>query len=278
MSSRTLKFLLLSSLGLSLFVGNSAVLAQNRSGDVVVPTVPDNGTSSTTRSTTRTSTTTNGRTTSTNNSSTTVTSATRFVCENYDGQYTVMYQPESQPGRYFPWATPKRLGGGWDEYKRCATIAQRLETYRPDGLIELRTATENGYNTLCVTSEANPSCRIVLTVPPGYDPYNVRNSVFQNLIAADSGEQTIGVNTYTSSNNGSGIEQIYNMGRTILGGSNSNNRTTSTSKNPINLKPFLDAKDGGTGSELKKGVAISPKSQPQSKPESATRLNPNKFR
>jgi len=33
-------------------------------------------------------------------------------CEFVNGQYTVMYQPESQPNQSFPWATPA-LGDGW---------------------------------------------------------------------------------------------------------------------------------------------------------------------
>ncbi len=278
MSSRTFKFILLSSLGLSLFLGNSAAFAQRSSGgDVVVPTTSGGGDVNTSRTTTRTTTTTgNTRTgTTTTGTSTSIDNATRFFCQQYNGQYTVMYQPESQPGRYFAWATPQTLGGGWDAYKRCATIADRLESYRPDGLTELRTGTQNGYNILCVTTEANQACRIVLTVPPGKDAYAVRNSVFQNLISADSGERTIGVNTYTNSGSGSEIEQIYNMGRNILGGND--NRARASSKAPVNLKPFLDSKDGGTGRGLKNGVAIRRESKPQPG-KSGNSLNPGKFR
>jgi len=270
MSLQPLKRIFFSSIGLFLLFSNSPSWAQTRSSDdVVVPTIPGESTSTTTKTSTTT--------TATSNSSTVIDTGTRFSCQNYNGQYTVMYQPESQPGRYFPWATPRALGGGWDAYKRCVTIAERLETYRPDGLTELRTSTQNGYNILCVTTEANPACRIVLTVPPEKDPYAVRNSVFQNLIAADSGQQTIAVNTYTSRNNSSGIEQIYNLGRTLLGSGNSN-KVTSTSGDPINLKPFLDRKDGGDGSKLKNGVALRPQVSTQRPTYSRYRLNPNKFR
>ncbi|MDM9382621.1 COP23 domain-containing protein [Chlorogloeopsis sp. ULAP01] len=269
MKLQPLKLVLLSSLGLSLALSNSTVFAQ-RADDVVVPTVPGNGTSTTTNTST---------TTTINNSSTTIDPGTRFSCQNYNGQYTVMYQPESQSGQFFAWATPRALGGGWDAYKRCATIAERLETYRPDGLTELRTSTLNGYNVLCVTTEANPACRLVLTVPPGYDAYAVRDSVFQNLISADSGQTTIGVNTFTSRSNGNGVQEIYNMGRTLLGnGSNSvNNNRTRASRDPIDLRPFLDRKDGGNGSKLKNGVAIRTQA-PTQNPSSANRLNPNRFR
>jgi hypothetical protein len=264
MSSRIFKLLLSSGLGLTVFVGNAIASAQT--GDVVVPTQPANGTSTTTSS---------------SNTSTTYSTNARFSCQNYNGQYTVMYQPESQAGQFFAWATPQKLGGGWDEYKRCATIAERLESYRPDGLTELRTSTQNGYNVLCVTSESNPACRIVLTVPPGYDAYNVRNSVFQNLISADNGQQTIAVNTYSSrSSGGSQVEQIYNEARTIFGGGNNNTNNSRTSKEPVNLKPFLDQKDGGTGSQLKKGVAIrtQTQTQTQTRTQSGNRLNPRNFK
>lgn len=267
MLSQTLKFLFLSGLGLSVLVGNSTAFAQTRSsGDVVVPTEPTTGSSTTTTTTTGTGTSTTTTRTST---STTVSRQKRFVCQRYNGQYTVMYQPESFPGEYFAWATPRTLGGGWDAQQRCVAIAERLESYRPDGLVELKTSTENGYNTLCATTEAVPSCRIVLTVPPEQNPETVRNSVFQNLITADKGDQTVGVNTYTSSGN----DDIYNIGRTIFGGGK---KPAAVSKDAINLKPFLDRADGGNGTKLRNGVAIRGQ---QSKPQqSGVRLNPNKFR
>jgi hypothetical protein len=252
MSSQTLKFLFLGGLGLSLLIGNSGAFAQEHrsSGDVVVPT--ESGSASPTKTTT---------TNRTIRNSTSVTSGTRFSCQFYNGQYTVMYQPQSRAGQYFPWAIPRTLGGGWDTQKRCQTIAQRLESYRPDGLVELQTGKENGMNTLCVTTDANKSCRIVLTVPPEKDPYTVRNSVFQNLTTADSGQQTVGVNTFAGSSSG-GIDQIYNAGRSIFNGSKES-VPSSSSSDPINLKPFLDRADGGTGTELNNGVALNRQSRPQ---------------
>ena len=178
-----------------------------------------------------------------------------------------MYQPESRPGQYFAWATPRALGGGWGAQQRCETIAQRLETYRPDGLVELKTAVENRQNILCVTTETNPYCRIVLTVPPESDPFVVRNSVFQNLASADSGQQTIGVNTYTTGN-----DELSNLGRNIFGGGK---KTSASSKDPINLKPFLDRADGGTGEKLRNGVSLN---RQQSQPQTGNRLDPKKFR
>ncbi|MBW4560193.1 MAG: COP23 domain-containing protein [Mojavia pulchra JT2-VF2] len=261
MSSQAFKFIFLSSLGLTCFLGNSVAMAQFDSGGVVVPT-------------TGSSTQTPIPTDSTIPTSTTVDSNTRFSCQPYNGQYTIMYQPQSQPGQYFPWAAPAALGGGWNSQLRCQTIANRLETYRPDGLQELQTGVLNNENIICVTTEADPSCRIVLTVPRNRDPYAVRNSIFQNLTTADSGQQTTAVNTYR--NNQSGLGDIYNLGRTLLG----NNNRVSSSRSGINLKPFLDRKDGGNGSGLKNGVAIRSRSNSQTNNRQTPnlRLNPDRFR
>ncbi|MFN6567234.1 COP23 domain-containing protein [Dendronalium sp. ChiSLP03b] len=265
MSSQPLKFIFLSSLGLSLFMGNAAFAQyDDPNGDVVVPTIPSG--SSTSTGTPIPINTSTGTPTSP-----TVVSGTRFVCQPYNGQYTVMYQPQSQSGQYFPWATPAALGGGWDPQSRCTAIASRLESYRPDGLQELQTGTLNNQNIVCVTTEADPSCRIVLTVPPNRDPYTVRNNVFQNLVSADSGQQTVGVNTY-GSRSGGGVNDLYNLGRTLLG---SGNNRVSSYRGGINLKPFLDPKDGGTARSLRNGVGLRPQSQPSQVP---TRLNPGNFR
>ncbi|MDJ0736265.1 MAG: COP23 domain-containing protein [Nostocaceae cyanobacterium] len=269
MFSSTLKLLVFGTVGLSLFWGNSVAFAQTQTRstrDVVVPTTTSTGDVNTSQTTTSTTTTGTGTSTTTTNSSssstTTIDTVARFGCQMYNGQYTVMYQPENQPNQYFPWATPRTLGGGWNAQKRCLTIAQRLESYRPDGLVELRTSTANGYDILCVTTEIDKDkCKIVLTVPPEKDPYQVRNSVFQNLITADSGQQTIGVNTYTNRNGGSEIDQFYNLGRTLLGGRK--NRPAVT-KDAINLKHFLSRKDGGYGTYLNNGVTINRPTQSQS--------------
>lgn len=258
MSSQLFRLIALGSLGLSLCLGNSVAMAQyDSTGDgVVVPTVPSGGSSVPIDTST-------GIPPSPSTDGT-----TRFTCQTYNGQYTVMYQPQSQPGQFFPWAAPATLGGGWDTQRRCATIASRLEFYRPDGLLELQTSVENNENIVCVTTEADPSCRIVLTVPRGKDPVVIRNSIFQNLTTADSGQQTIAVNTY--GNRSSGGNELYNLGRTLLG---SGKNRISSSRGGINLKPFLDRKDGGTANNLRNGVTIRGQSQPN-----GARLNPGYFR
>lgn len=267
MSSRPFKLVFLSSLALSVLFGNTPAMAQYDSSNdaIVVPTTGSSGSS--TNTTTRTSTPTGtSTTTSTSSSSQTVDSATRFSCQMDNGSYTVMYSPQSQSSQYFAWATPQTLGGGWDAQKRCASIAQRLETYRPQGLLELRTSTLNGYDVLCVTTEANPACQLVLTVPPGRDAYQVRNDVFQNLISADSGQQTIGVNTYR----GGGLEDAVNLGRTLLG-----NGKKVVSREAIQLKPFLDKKDGGSGNLMRNVKKTNPQTRPS---QAGNKLNPDRFR
>lgn len=228
---------------------------------VVVDTVPTGtSTNRTSTGTSRPVTLPTGTSTGGSTSPTSVVGA-RFSCESLNGQYTVMYQPESQPDQYFPWATPATLGDGWTSERRCNEISQRLESYRPDGLIELRTDVENNYNTVCVTTENDPSCRIVFTVPPGQNPTSTRDRVFQNLTVADSGQETTAVNTYKG---GQGeAERLLNMGRSVLGG-----RNPQVAAESINLRPFLDKTDGGTGTRLNGGV---PK-------QTNSRLNPGSFR
>jgi len=252
--------------GLVLLANGSVMAAPRTSGSqtnssersVVVDTEQDAGTS-----TQRTPTDT--RRTPTDSSSSPVTSATRFSCQPINGEYTVVYQPESEPGQYFPWAKPAQLGGGWSPQKRCYEIARRLESYRPDGLLELTTGVENGYNTVCVTTEKVPSCRIVFTVPSGQDPVATRDRVFDNLTVADSGQQTDAVNTYRNSGD-DGIGDLLNMGREILGGG----RSSPAKSKSINLRPFLDQNDGGTGTQLEGGAPL--------KRSPGSRLNPGNFR
>jgi len=189
----------------------------------------------------------------------------RFSCQTANGQPTVMYNPQSQPGKYYAWATPTSLGGGWTPERRCNEISRRLEFYRPDGLLELQTGVENGYNTICVTTEAMSSCRIVLTVPPGQNPVAIRDRIFNNLLVADNGEQTTAVTAYQD--NGSGIfNQIGQALGINLGGNSAARRSPSS----INLRPFLDAADGGTGARLQTN------STPAS--NSGAHLNPGNFR
>jgi hypothetical protein len=209
---------------------SSPLLAQVPPGDVVVPTTPD------------------GAGSSTGGSTGGVLTGTRFTCQLANSQYTVMYNPESQDGKLYPWAVPGRLGGGWSPDRRCGEIARRLEAYRPDGLVEMRTQVENGLNTICVTTQAVPSCRIVLTVPPGQDPLVTRDRVFENLTIADSGQQTQGINTFS----GNGQDRLLGQLGSLLNNNGSSGRglTSLRSGAGLNLRPFLDRKDGGTGERL----------------------------
>ncbi|MBF2046171.1 MAG: hypothetical protein IGS54_02020 [Elainella sp. C42_A2020_010] len=190
----------------------------------------------------------------------------RFSCQVVNGQYTVMYNPQSQPGQYYPWATPTAMGGGWSPDRRCNEISRRLEFYRPDGLLELQTGLENGYNTVCVTTEAMPSCRIVLTVPQGQDPVALRDRIFNNLLVADSGQQTTAATAYQGGDNG-----ILNQLGQAIGVDLSNLAGGRRSSSPasIDLRPFLDPADGGTGARLTNSAVPA---------QTGPRLNPGNFR
>lgn len=187
--------------------------------------------------------------------STDIEEASRFTCQLQNGEYTVMYAPKSQPGSMYAWATPEDMGSAWPAERRCNEISRRLEEYRPDGLLELQTGQENGYNTVCVTTETVPGCRIVFTVPMGQDPVMTRDRVFDNLLLADQGETTQGVNTFVEGDNS--ILDDLNDALGIPSG----NRTSRNGN--INLQPFLDSADGGTGAQLN--------------PSSGRQLNPDNF-
>ena len=245
--------------------GSNVQIAQT--GDVVVPTETTGGTS------------TSGSTT------TPPLNTIRFTCQSSGGVPTVMYMPESQPSQAYAWAVPSNMGGGWSSDRRCTEISRRLEAYRPDGLIEMKTAVENGYNTICVTTEQVPSCRIVLTVPQGQDPVAIRDRVFQNLTIADSGQQTQGVVTYADGGKTSNI--LGQLGQ-VLGIGGSSGATTAKPmgrSGDIDLRPFLDRKDGGTGARLTGGVTLRPATstpQPakvtQPAPATGKKLKPRLFR
>lgn len=203
-----------------------------------------------------------------------VTQSSRFECQQIGGQYTVAYYPKSQPNQAYPWVAPRPLGGGWTSERRCAEISRRLEMYRPDGLLEMRTAMENNYNIVCVTTEKNPACQIVLTVPPGEDPEFIRDRTFSNITLADGGSMTQPVNSFLGNN-----QDFLNLNNILNGISGSSvNRNTSRARG-VNLRPYLDPSDGGSGSRLTGGITQNraPRNIPNnSRP--GRRLNPDNFR
>jgi len=198
----------------------------------------------------------------------------RFSCENVNGDYTVMYHPQGQGGQQYAWATPTALGGGWTPERRCNEISRRLESYRPDGLVELGTNVENGYDVICVTTQANTSCRIVLTVPPGQDPRQTRDLVFENIVLADSGTSTDGVTALTGSDGTEIVEGLLGIELPEgLGGRRSSQPSRQgTSSDWIDLRPFLAPTDGGTGGQLQNLQRSSPTASPDN-----PQLDPNRF-
>lgn len=199
-----------------------------------------------------------------------VTGSLRFTCEVVEGEYTVMYYPKGREAEGYAWATPTQLGGGWTPEARCNEISRRLESYRPDGLLELGTAVVNGYDTICVTTQDVSSCRIVLTVPPGQDAKITRDRVFDNIVAADSGRQTDAVNALVEGNNDSNVlGQIEDAlgGNIRLPGGQGVTSPRSSSSDWIDLRPFLAPDDGGFGTKLR----------PSGSNSGNPRLNPNNF-
>ena len=173
---------------------------------------------------------------------------TRFECQLSNGEYTVMYLPENQPETAYAWATPGEMGGGWTAERRCFTISERLESYRPEGLAELQVGTDIGYDTVCDTTDQFPGLfKIVFTVPPGQNPVITRDLVFENLALADGGTDTTVVTTFTGNNDNDLLGDISNV---INGFPMPGAPSAASPSDGINLKPFLAPADGGTGSAL----------------------------
>jgi len=229
---------------------------------------------------------------------TVTTTEARFTCEQVGGRDTVMYRPASQPGDAYAWVTPSAMGAGWSSDRRCQEIARRLESYRPDGLLELANGYENEYDTVCVTTERDSSCRIVLTVPPGQDPQITRDRTFQNIVVADGGTQTQPVNALTNTGLGgwNGTSGDWTLGGgdargnlpnpedlgtiigDILGGSQAGRTLRIVSSDDrIDLRPFLDTADGGSGAMLSSGRSLSLDANPNLG-SGSNRLNPDAFR
>jgi hypothetical protein len=163
----------------------------------------------------------------------------------------------------------------WTPERRCREIAARLELYRPDGLVEMQTGTENGYNTVCVTTDNVPGCRIVFTVPRGQDPVTTRDGVFSNLAIADSGQQTAGVFTLQDQGGKQLLNQIGGALKVDLGGLFGTTKANSVApmaaaRKGIALKPFLDRADGGTGAQLQQTSTVTP--LPAAKPSQGRKL------
>ena len=185
--------------------------------------------------------------------STDVSNQRRFSCQYDDGEFVVMYSPESDPDDYYAWATPGEMGGGWTPERRCNAISDRLEDYRPDGLLELQTSIENGYNVVCATTSADSACRIVFTVPESQDPIETRDLVFENLAVANSGQDTQGIRTFQgNASTGNILEQIGSeFGLNLPQRPNSSRSIPALERrSSIDLRPFIDPADGGTGRAL----------------------------
>lgn len=175
----------------------------------------------------------------------------RFTCQYNGEEFVVMYSPEDDPDEFYEWATPEEMGGGWTPERRCNAISDRLESYRPDGLQELQTGTENGYNIVCATTSADPSCRIVFTVPEGQDPEDTRDLVFENLAVANSGQDTQGIRTFQgNTSTGSILEQLGSEIGLDLPSLPRSLPSLSQRRDSIDLRPFLSPADGGTGAAL----------------------------
>lgn len=91
------------------------------------------------------------------------------------------------------------FGGDWNQGKRCETIADRLETFRKDGLIALDyrqdPVTPSQWVICAKTKKSQDNCPLLVTLKPGEDPYKAFSSTFgallqDNYVDRGSGPQT----------------------------------------------------------------------------------------
>jgi hypothetical protein len=113
----------------------------------------------------------------------------RFLCQqqyypNEGSIWTVVY--DDGKTRH-PWMRMvNEFGGGWNQEKRCDTIAERLEGFRKDGLIALDYRTDP--NTLsqyviCARTKlsGDKNCPLLVTLKSNEDPYPAFSKSFAAL-------------------------------------------------------------------------------------------------
>jgi hypothetical protein len=121
----------------------------------------------------------------------------RFSCQhrgypNENSQlYTVMYNNGITEQ---PWLRMvNTFGKDWDTLKRCDEIAQRLENFRKDGLLELTyrndPKTPNQAVICAKTKISGDNCEILVTLKPGANGYESLSRAIEALKTGNSVDQ-----------------------------------------------------------------------------------------
>jgi hypothetical protein len=116
----------------------------------------------------------------------------RFSCqrreypEENSTLYTVMYRSEKGTQ---PWMRMvNTFGNNWGTPQRCEAIAQRLEDFRKDGLLELTYRddpnTPNQAVICAITKSSGKNCELLVTLTPGANGYE---SLKKSLVALETG-------------------------------------------------------------------------------------------
>jgi hypothetical protein len=116
--------------------------------------------------------------------------SSRFYCDkqaapDVGGEFwTVMYKHDNGSK---PWLRMvKTMGDGWDLEKRCNAIAERLERYREDKLLELDYRADPNtpkQSVICAkTKLSSGNCPLILTLLPDDDPYKALHAVAGALL------------------------------------------------------------------------------------------------
>jgi hypothetical protein len=112
----------------------------------------------------------------------------RFFCQQQtyseDGQVWTIFHNNGNDNP-LPWMRMvNEFGGEWNGAKRCDAIADRLELFRKDGLIELNYRsdpnTPKQFVICAKTKKSGGNCPLLVTLKPNEDPY----SAFSKSVAA----------------------------------------------------------------------------------------------
>lgn len=136
-------------------------------------------------------------------------SNTRFSCvllpdtENGSEVWTVVYRKNQ---RKKPWLRMvNTFGDGWNTRKRCDRIAERLENFREDGLVEFGHRSDPAtpkQSVICaITRLDKNNCNLLVTLKPGADGYESLKAMTEALRNGTSVFQGYGNITEPNSKN-----------------------------------------------------------------------------
>jgi Circadian oscillating protein COP23 len=103
-----------------------------------------------------------------------------FYCGTSNGEPATIVKTREGDVPMMIWDT-KVFGRNYPPEMRCQIVSERFQQYYEHGLLDfIKTERIRGYDTVCVARSEGGSCegRILFTLPPGQDPNNAIEAVF----------------------------------------------------------------------------------------------------